>query len=78
MPDRTEWTGQKTCDYCGGTADTMYDSASKEGPWAFMCPKCWEKHGFGTLGPGIGQRYDRDQDGRFFETEGWHELFDVQ
>ena len=42
------------------------------------CPKCWEEHGFGTLGPGIGQRYDRDQDGRFFETEGWHELFDVQ
>jgi len=70
MPDRTEWTGQKTCDYCGKTAATMYDSASKEGPWAFMCPECWKEHGFGKLGVGFGQRYDRDPDGRFFKTAG--------
>jgi len=70
MPDRTEWTGQQACDYCGEAADTMYDSASKEGPWAFMCPDCWEKHGLGKIGVGYAQRYDRDPDGRLFKTAG--------
>lgn len=70
MPDRTEWTGQKACDYCGNEAETMYDSASKEGSWAFMCPECWKKHGFGKVGTGFAQRYDRGPDGRFFKTAG--------
>lgn len=70
MNEKIEWTSGKTCDYCGKTADVMYDSASREGPWAFMCPDCWEKHGFGTLGIGFGQKYERLTDGRFFKIEG--------
>lgn len=70
MNEKIEWTGQKTCDYCGKTAATMYDAATREGPWAFMCPECWRKHGFARLGTGFGQRYDRGPDGRFFKVEG--------
>ena len=67
---KTEWTRQKTCDYCGRTGETMYDAATKEGPWAFMCPKCWKEHGFALLGPGFGQRYEKAADGRYIKAEG--------
>ena len=42
------------CDFCGGKAE--YDAATKQGPWAGMCEKCWQKHGRGQLGLGKGQR----------------------
>ena len=70
MDKTVEWTGQRACDYCGKEAPTMYDAATREGPWAFMCPECWGKHGFGTLGTGFGQRYDLAPDGRLVKTEG--------
>lgn len=71
MAERTTWTGAEECDFCGEKADTMYDAATKSGPWALMCPKCWKKHGAGRLGLGYGQRYDRDPlDRRLYKTAG--------
>jgi len=44
---------EKKCDFCGQTA--QYDGRIRFGPWAYMCPKCFERHGIG-LGLGVGQR----------------------
>lgn len=37
--------------------------------WAFMCPTCAKRYGKG-LGPGLGQRYVRQEDHRFVKVEG--------
>ena len=48
-----------SCDICGKHAGDKYvDGATKMGPWANMCLKCWKSHGRGKLGKGIGQMYD--------------------
>lgn len=39
------------------------DGKTKQGPWALMCPECFESHGIGRLGQGLGQKYD----GKTFE-----------
>ena len=71
MGERTKWTGGDACDCCGKTANTMYDAETKKGPWAFMCPECWKKHGLGRIGLGYGQRYDRDPfDHGLYKTAG--------
>lgn len=31
-----------------------YDGKTKDGPWAYMCPPCFQDHGIG-LGTGRGQ-----------------------
>lgn len=33
------------------------DGATRQGPWALMCPECHAMHGVG-LGTGRGQKYD--------------------
>lgn len=35
--------------------EAVYDGKTKEGPWAFMCEKCFKEHGVG-LGTGRGQK----------------------
>lgn len=42
------------CDFCG--AEAAYDARTMEGPWAYMCEKCWQEYGGGRLGTGYGQR----------------------
>jgi hypothetical protein len=48
------------CDIClhmmgrvGVTAE--YDGKTSHGPWAYMCPECFDAYGMG-LGVGLGQR----------------------
>lgn len=38
--------------------------------WATMTQKSWEKHGFGQLGLGLGQKYRRDAQGRLMKVDG--------
>lgn len=66
----TIWTSSPKCDYCGKEADVMYDAETRGGPWAFMCPECWKKHGFARLGTGFGQKYEKDASGRLVKTAG--------
>jgi hypothetical protein len=60
---KVKWLGHETnCDMCTATlsADVIeyfVDGATKQGPWAILCPQCFEQHGVG-LGLGRGQKYD--------------------
>jgi len=42
------------CDYCNAKA--IYDAATTQGPWAFMCDEHFAQHSTGRLGLGYGQR----------------------
>lgn len=53
--------------------DIFYDAKTNRGPWAIMAPASFEKHRItrdGSLGPGLGQRYERQPDGRWLKTGG--------
>lgn len=57
----TVWTGSvpDKCDTCGAPIDgEFYDAATKMGP------------GRGRVGPGRGQKYEKQADGRWLKTEG--------
>lgn len=49
--------------------DTFYDGATSMGPWAIMAPKSFRRYGRG-VGLGIGQRYNKQSDGRWLKVEG--------
>lgn len=52
----------RTCDICNkGNLTSYVDGATRMGPWANMCPSCYEKYGVG-LGIGRGQLYRLDGD----------------
>lgn len=55
---RIVWSGGvSNCDLCEGPIDgTFYDGKTSYGPWAVMCPACFEAKGSG-LGTGRGQEY---------------------
>ena len=46
------------CDMCKEEITSLWyvDGKTVEGPWAFMCPKCFRKYGIG-LGTGRGQAF---------------------
>ena len=48
-----EMGAMPTCDFCSKTAG--YDGKTKMGAWAYMCERCFQRHGVG-LGVGRGQR----------------------
>jgi hypothetical protein len=48
----------------------IIDGKTKFGPWALMTPLSWDLHGVGRLGLGLGQRYQRQLDGRWLKVEG--------
>lgn len=50
--------------------EIVYDARTKSGPWAMMTEKSWKKHGIGQLGLGLGQKYQRDSEGRLMKMEG--------
>ena len=63
----------KTCDTCDTPiTDIFYDAVTvHRGKWAHMCPSCFHLGpGFGVLGPGKGQEYKKQPDGRFLKTAG--------
>jgi len=47
------------CNFCGRVA--IYDGRTKEGPWAYMCERCFPVHGKG-LGLGKGQKLEITKD----------------
>ena len=61
---KKKWQGEaESCDICGESLDGLsdkqwfVDGKTKHGPWAVMCPMCFETYGVG-LGIGKGQKYD--------------------
>jgi len=58
-----KWLSEhELCDICDGPlkphiVEFFVDGKTIAGPWALMCPTCFEKCGMG-IGPGLGQKYD--------------------
>ena len=50
------------CETCDGPLKSkFYDAQTKQGPWAIMCPSCFNLGpGIGKLGTGLGQKYEFD------------------
>jgi hypothetical protein len=65
------WTGTAThCDMCGERLLSIFiDGRTRHGPWGILCPPCHTTHGVG-LGVGRGQRYQRQDTGRWLKVEG--------
>jgi hypothetical protein len=49
--------------------DEFIDGKTRAGPWGNMCPKCHKIFGVG-LGTGYGQRYKKQDDGKWLKVEG--------
>jgi len=65
------WAGDpKECDVCNKPFDKMmYDAATTFGGWGNLCQTCFGRYGTG-LGVGRGQRYVKQEDGRWLKTGG--------
>ena len=67
------WQGRPKCDVCRKNLESsqfIYDAKTIFGPWALMCEDCFKEQTNGKLGLGIGQKYKRQEDGRFLKVEG--------
>lgn len=69
---KTYWTGNVPFkdDFGKPIQDQFIDGRTRGGPWAYMTPASWASHGLGSLGPGRGQRYERQADGRWLKVKG--------
>jgi hypothetical protein len=67
------WSGStpKGCDACGEPfLSSFVDAATYSGHWACLCADCARVHTRGTLGPGMGQKYELQPNGRWLKTGG--------
>lgn len=67
-----KWIGgvPAECDICkDDIVDAFYDAKSRMGVWGNMCPLCFNRVGLG-LGTGLGQKYEKQADGRWLKTGG--------
>jgi hypothetical protein len=59
-----------TCDdFKKPIEDEFVDGKTRMGPWAFMTPSSYRMYGVG-LGLGRGQRYEKQDDGKWLKVEG--------
>ena len=57
---KKKWLGSTKCDICGTECtneDWFVDGATRQGPWALMCPTCFDMYG-----TKIGQKYNHRSD----------------
>ena len=67
-----KWVGTlTTCNVCKGDYHgVMYDASLRSfGCWANVCSGCFARYGKG-LGVGLGQRYEKQQDGSWLKVAG--------
>jgi hypothetical protein len=57
-------------DFGDKVANVIIDGKTKHGPWALMTPLSWDLHGIGQLGTGLGQRFEKQLDGKWLKVEG--------
>jgi hypothetical protein len=58
------------CDTCSKPlVKLMYDAKTVMGPWGNICSMCFKQYGTG-LGTGKGQKYEKQDDGRWLKTGG--------
>ena len=66
------WTGpvRSEDDFNRPIKDEFIDGRTIYGPWAIMTPETWKRAGATKLGPGSGQRYVKQADGKWLKVEG--------
>lgn len=72
-PRARYWLGAERprCDICSRPIlATFVDGRTRSGQWAIMCPQCRMSEGRIELGKGLGQKYERQPDGRWLKTAG--------
>jgi hypothetical protein len=57
-------------DFGDKITDTIIDGATNMGPWALMTPRSFRYNGLNRLGEGYGQKYEKQEDGRWLKVEG--------
>jgi hypothetical protein len=68
-----QWVGPapKECDICEEPlVRVFYDIATLAGPWACLCTGCVGVYSRGTLGTGLGQKYELQANGVWLKTGG--------
>lgn len=72
MTDKKYWLGAipSEDDFGLPITDEFIDGITHYGSWALMTPRMWHINGYGKLGTGYGQRYKKQEDGRFLKVEG--------
>jgi len=50
--------------------NVFYDGRTKWGQWAIMTPLSWGKFGVLRTGTGLGQKYEKQEDGKWMKVEG--------
>lgn len=71
MSTKVYWlSAVNNCEICGTPhRDKMVDGKTRMGPWALMCLPCHANNG-GRLGLGIGQKYQKQPNGRWLKIKG--------
>lgn len=75
-PPPRYWTGKAPakCDICGQRIGASFtDGKTSRGPWGIMCDPCLPRASIARTnhwGTGIGQHYERQNDGRYLKTAG--------
>jgi hypothetical protein len=72
MPNKRYWMGDninQKDDFGRPITDEFIDGKTRLGPWAIMSPTTHRIQGMG-LGMGRGQRYRKQEDGRWIKVEG--------
>jgi hypothetical protein len=70
---RKYWKGTPPlkCDICEEPiAKLFFDAKTTQGPWGTLCEECFERHTYGELGLGFGQRYEKQANGKWLKTGG--------
>jgi hypothetical protein len=72
MNEKKYWNGPlpETDDFGDRYHKVMIDGKTRQGPWANMTDTSWRLYGIGRLGTGCGQRYEKQEDGRWLKVEG--------
>jgi len=60
------------CDTCDTPIQNVFvDGKTEYGPWGCLCMSCFTLGpGIGKLGTGFGQKYQKQQDGKWLKVEG--------
>jgi hypothetical protein len=57
------------CDVCKGPFNGVMYDAKVGGPWGNICDPCFKEHKC-SLGTGYGQKYEKQDDGKWLKTAG--------
>lgn len=62
----------KVDDFGDEITDVFIDGKSRQGPWGFFTPASYKQYGAypERLGTGIGQKYQKQTDGKWLKIEG--------